>query len=241
MATRNLNFILSQMLAGDYIARSWRGGSAGSTAFLDDYASLILALLAHYQTDPSQRWFQAALDLSASMREQFTSQDGLFYDTPEQHEELLIRPRDVQDNATPSGNALAAHALLQLAAYQGDVSMRTNAEMMLGRMQFMAAKHPTAFSYWLCALDFAVNEIQEVAIIGEIDDDRTDRLISALWSRFRPDVVAAISPPGVAAPPPALLEGRGLLGDAPAAYVCRGFICQQPVTVAGDLLKQLAA
>ncbi len=110
MATRNLNFLLSDMLEGTQINRSWRDGSSGSTAFLEDYASLILALLAHYQTDPNQRWFQAALDLSASMQDQFSSQDGLFFDTPEQHEELLIRPRDVQDNATPSGNALAAHA-----------------------------------------------------------------------------------------------------------------------------------
>lgn len=241
MATRNLDFVLSQMLAGDRIARSWRGGSASSASFLDDYASLILALLAHYQTDPNQRWFQAALDLSASMQEQFSSQDGLFFDTPEQHEELLIRPRDIQDNATPSGNALAAHALLQLAAYQGNVSLRSTAEMMLGRMQLMVSKHPTAFGYWLCALDFAVNDTREVAILGELDDDRTGRLISALWSRFRPEVVAAISSPGIATPQPALLEGRGLLGDAPTAYVCRGFVCQQPVTGAEDLIKQLAA
>ena len=64
-------------------------------------------------------------------------------------------------------------------------------------------------------------------------------LVSTLWSRYRPDIVAAISPPGIVSPQPVLLEGRGLLDGAPAAYVCQGFVCQQPVTRAEDLLKRL--
>ncbi len=239
MATRNLNFLLSNLAEDGYLNRSWRDGIVTESAFLDDYASLILALLTHYQTDPDPRWFKAARALTKSMRSQFSSQEALFYDTPEQHEELLIRPRDVQDNATPSGNALAAHALLQIAAYQGDHELRSAAEMMLGRMQSLAAEHPTGFSYWLCALDFSLHDILEIAILGDAGDSKLEALVSVLWNKYRPGVVAAISPPNLESPVPALLEQRGLVDNSPTAYVCQGFVCQQPVTDAQALLEQL--
>jgi len=239
MATRNLNFILSNLMAGGYLHRSWRGGSLGGTGFLDDYASLVLALLAHYQTDPDQRWFRAALGVMDSMLEYFSSENGLFFDTPAEHEKLLLRPRDLQDNAVPSGNSLAAHALLQLAAYQGDAEHRTKVEIMLSRMQLLVSNHPTAFANWLCALDSALHETREVVILGDPGDKRSGLLISALWSRYRPNLVAAISPPDFDSPIPALLEGRTLLDESPTAYVCQGFVCQQPVTDPNALHKQL--
>jgi hypothetical protein len=239
MATRNLTFIMSELLVDGNLRRSWRAGAAANTAFLDDYASLILALLTHYQTDHDQNWFQAALDLSASMEAEFSSPEALFYDTPELHEKLLIRPRDVQDNATPSGNALAAHALLQLAAYQGESKFRSLAETMLGSMQLLASEHPTAFGYWLCALDFALHDIREIAIIAESGDKRLQPLIEVLWSRYRPDILAAVAPPALNDTVPALLNQRTLRDNAPTAYVCQGFVCQQPVNEPGAFLLQL--
>jgi uncharacterized protein YyaL (SSP411 family) len=133
MATRNLNFLLSNMLENGRLYRSWRSGHASHNAYLDDYASLILALIGHYNSDPDLRWFQNAVELTETMIEQYHSSDGIFYDTPENHEQLLVRPRDLQDNATPSGNSLAAYALLQITAYQGDGKLRDMAENMLGR------------------------------------------------------------------------------------------------------------
>jgi len=239
MATRNLNFLLSNSVVDGHLRRSWRDGSATNSAFLDDYASLILALLTHYQTDPDQLWFQEAQNLSAVMLEQFSGPEGVFYDTPAQHESLLIRPRDIQDNATPSGNSLAAYALLQLAAYQGDTGMRMTAETMLVRLQLIASQHPTAFSYWLCALDFALNDTHEIVIIGDLDDMRIKPLVSALWRSYRPGVVAAISPPALDAHGPALLQQREMINDAPTAYVCQGFVCQYPVNDEQEMLDLL--
>lgn len=239
MATRNLDFVLSNLLDGDQLKRSWREGIASEHAFLDDYASLILALLTHYQTDFNPRWFKAALDLATSMLKQFSSEDEFFYDTPQGHEDLMFRPRDTQDNATPSGNSLAASALLQLAAYQGDSKLRGTVEGALGGVQEMAAGYPTAFSNWLCAIDFALNDILEVALIAHPDDERVQPLLEALWSEYRPGIIAASSPPGLDAPVPALLNQRTLLGDAPTAYVCQGFVCQQPVNDPQSFLKQL--
>jgi uncharacterized protein YyaL (SSP411 family) len=239
MATRNLTFILSEMLDSEHLFRSWRSGKTVYVAYLEDYATLIIALLSLYNSNPDPAWFEAARQLSESMIEHFSGSDGLFYDTRDDHEKLLIRPREIQDNATPSGNALAAYALLQVAAYQGDGKLRDLVENMLARVQSFVYQHPTAFSQWLYALDFALHPIREVAILGDPEDQRTQSLIQTLWSRYRPDVIAAISqsPPPIGVP--VLLDNRPLLNDAPTAYVCEGFVCQQPVNDADQFREQL--
>ena len=132
-AIRNAEFLLDQLYQEDRLLRSWREGQAKYNAYLEDYASLILALLALYQTDPNIRWYSAALKLADEMTEHFIDSDGGFFDTRDDHERLLIRPKDLQDNATPSGNALAATALLQLAAYGDRTSFRDIAESMLNQ------------------------------------------------------------------------------------------------------------
>jgi uncharacterized protein YyaL (SSP411 family) len=135
MATRNLNFLVTEMLDNSRLYRSWRSGSPSHLAYLEDYASMILALLGHYNSDPDPKWFKFALELMDSMiRHFYSSEENLFYDTPDDHENLLIRPRDLQDNATPSGNALSAYALLQMSAYQGDGKLRDMAESMLEKV-----------------------------------------------------------------------------------------------------------
>jgi uncharacterized protein YyaL (SSP411 family) len=244
LATRNLNFIISDLLLGGRLFRSWRAEAASHHAYLEDYASLILALLSHYNTNPDPKWFEYALELSDTMLEHFYNPDNpeeeLFFDTPDDHEVLLIRPRDLQDNATPSGNALAAYALLQMAAYQGDGKLRDIAEGMLEKVQVAASNYPTAFGKWLCAIDFAIFPIREVAIIGDLQDSRTTKLIESLWSSYRPDVLAAFSSTASPTEGPALLKDRPLLNDAPTAYICQGLVCKQPVNSVVEFENQLS-
>jgi uncharacterized protein YyaL (SSP411 family) len=228
MATRNANFLLSSMRSNGRLFRSWRDEQAEIYGYLEDYAAVILGLLAVYQTAPDPKWFQAASELTDYMVDQFSGADGLFYDTPADHENLLIRPRDLQDNATPSGNALAATALFQMAAYQGDSKLKDIAEKSLGKVFPSAVKYPTAFAMWLCAVDFSLSPTQEVAILGDHDHSHTKAFVEALWSKYRPNTIAAISP----YPPldgPNLLENRSLLNNLPTAYICEGFICKQPL------------
>ncbi|UCD99590.1 MAG: thioredoxin domain-containing protein [Chloroflexota bacterium] len=240
MATRNLNFLLSNMQKDNRLFRSWRSGVANQPAYLEDYAALILALLNHYHTDPNPRWYRQAVTLIDSMIEHFYDPgQGLFYDTPNDHEELLIRPLDLQDNATPSGNSLAAYALLLVSAYEGDGKLRDMAVSMFENLSIMVEKYPTGFGIWLCAMDLAQNPLREIALLGDLQDKCLTALTNILWSKYRPGVIAAISqyppPPGS----PALLENRKLLNGAPTAYVCENFICQQPINDAlqfGDLL-----
>jgi len=209
-------------------------------AYLEDYAGLVLALLALYQSDPNKEWYLSALKLADEMVEHFADPYGGFFDTRDDHETLLVRPKDIQDNATPSGNALAVAALLELAAYGDRTDWRDLAEEMLSSVYGAMPRYPTAFAQWLCAADFAVGPTREVAIIGDSQRNETKRLLDTLWKTFRPRQVTAISnyPPEPDAP--ALLKDRPLLNDLPTAYVCQGFVCLQPVNSPTEMETQLA-
>ncbi|RPI22522.1 MAG: thioredoxin domain-containing protein, partial [Chloroflexota bacterium] len=210
VAVQNANFLLNALRPEGRLMRSWRSGRAQHTAFLEDYAALILGLLSLYQSDPDPRWFSEAGGLAQEMLERFEDESGGFFDTPIDHESLIARPKDVQDNATPSGNALAAEALLLLAAFTGDGGMRDRAERMLGGIQLAAARYPTAFGRWLSALDFAIGPAYEVALVGDLDHPEMLSMRRKLWEDYRPRLVAAISafPPPEGSPP--LLKDRPL-------------------------------
>ena len=239
-AIRNARFLLNNLYVNDRLHRSWREGQAKHNAYLEDYAGLILALLALYQSNPNKEWYHSALKLADEMVEHFVDPDGGFFDTRDDHEALLVRPKDIQDNATPSGNALAATALLELAAYGDRTEWRDLVGEMLSSAYGAMLRYPTAFAQWLCAADFAVGPTREVAIIGDAQHIKTKELLNTLWKTFRPRQVTAISnyPPEPDAP--ALLKDRPLLNDLPTAYVCQGFVCLQPVNSPTEMETQLA-
>jgi uncharacterized protein YyaL (SSP411 family) len=228
-ARSNAAFLLTELSPGGRLHRSWRKGTARHHAYLEDHAALILGLLALYQSDPDPNWFTAAVHIAEEMLAHFTDPEGGFFDTSDEQETLILRPKDVQDNATPSGNALAALALLQLAAYTGEGRWRDRAESMLGGIQKIAVQHPSAFAQWLTALDFATQAVQEVAILGPGGSPGKTALIDVLWEKFRPYSLAAISdyPPPAGSPP--LLADRPLVNEQPTAYVCHNFTCLRPV------------
>ncbi len=238
IAKMNAEFLLKELHPGDRLLRSWRAGHAEHNGYLEDYAALILGLLALYQTDPDIRWYAEAEKLATEMLDHFRDPSGGFFDTRDDHEALITRPKDIQDNVTPSGNSLALMALLQLSAYSGNGEWRDLGEGMLGGTQGIAARYPTSFGQWLYALNFAVAEGKEIAIIGDAKDD-TGALTEVIWSEWRPfDVVAASGFPPLQGSP-ALLTDRPLKDGKPTAYVCRNFACQLPANTAGELSAQL--
>ncbi len=238
-AIRNADFILSSMLDRGRLLRSWREGSARHTAYLEDYAALGLALLALYQSDPNPRWYRAAMGLLEQLIAHFSDPFGGFYDTPDDHQTPLYRPKDMQDNATPSGNAMAALLLLQLSTYEGRSDWRSMAEGMLTANLGMMLRYPSAFAFWLWATDFALGPVDEVAIVGDLAQHPTQALLQPLWQVYRPRLVLAAAPYPPANGSPALLRDRPLLNGQPSAYVCRGFVCGQPVNDPQAMLNQL--
>jgi hypothetical protein len=238
VARRNLDFLLTELHPKERLLRSWRNGHAQYNAYLEDYAALILALISLYQSDPDTWWFSSAMQLTTDMLTHFRDSQVGFFDTRDDHDSLLYRPKDLQDNATPSGNALAAQALLLMSAYTGNGDWRDRAEAMLEAMQSTIVRYPTAFAEWLCALDIAMSELKEVAILGKPEE--TEALIDELWSRYRPDLIVAISnvPPDNNAAP--LLHDRVLINNQATAYVCKGFVCKRPINSPDELSQLLS-
>ncbi|NLF01694.1 MAG: thioredoxin domain-containing protein, partial [Anaerolineales bacterium] len=238
VAERAAGFLLRELRRPNgRLLRTWRDGEAKLNAYLEDYACLIEGLLELYQTTFESRWFVAARELADTMIEHFGAADGGFYDTSDDHEALITRLRDLQDNATPSGSAMAATVLLRLSSLAGDLGYADIADRLLGQMQPAVGQYPLAFSQWLQALSYALAEPWEVAIVGDPADASTRALLAASREGYRPFQVVACGAPGQESVP--LLRGRGLVDGRAAAYVCRGGVCQAPVTEAGVLRAQL--
>ena len=237
LAERNADFILAELRdRHGRLRRSWKDGAARIGGFLEDYANLIEGLLALYQTSFEERWFIAARDLADTMLELFADPRGGFYDTSREAEKLVTRPKDVQDNAVPSGNAMAATLLLKLGAYTGESRYTEAAERALQLVQNALAVAPTGFAQWLCALNFALGKPKEIAIVGDPQGAR--ELLKVVSHEYRPNQVVAYATDGDASAIP-LLRTRVSLKNRATAYVCQDFTCQMPVTEPEALAAQL--
>jgi uncharacterized protein YyaL (SSP411 family) len=239
MATRNAQFLLNSLRPDGKLKHSWRDGKTTYEVFLEDYAALILGLIELYQTDFNNKWFISAKELADEMIELFEDINGGFFDTSKDGESLLLRPKDVQDNATPSGNALACEALLILAEFTGEGKYREIAERSLRLVINMAPQYPTAFGRWLSAADLALGNVKQIAVIYEADGKDASEFIRMIQSQYRPNMIIAASgyPPSSSAP--ALLNDRPTRNGRPTVYVCEGFICKTPVTTTAELEKLL--
>ena len=238
-AIRNADFLLTALRPGGQLRRSWREGKITNAVFLEDYAALTLGLLELYQTDFNDKWFASAVELADEMLEKFSDPDGGFFDTPNDGEAPLIRPKDIADNATPSGSALACEALLKLAALTGGGKYRDLAEQALTTASEPALRYPLGFARWLSAAEYAQAKTNQIAILGETRDENFERLLQVIRAKYRPGVVTAASvfPPQQNAP--ALLKGRELKNGRTTAYLCKGFVCKTPVNDPQALAKQL--
>jgi len=237
LATRSANFLLNHLYANGKLHRSWRDGKRTDEVFLEDYASLIISLLALYQTDFDNHWFVAAMELADGMLLRFGDSSGGFFDTPNDGEVLLIRPKDLQDNATPSGNALACEALLKLAAFTDKGQYRDAAEKALRSITDMALRYPTGFARWLSAADFALDNGKQIAVVLDAMTKDAQEMIQFIQSEYRPNTIIAAStyPPPKSAP--ALLMDRPLKENKPTVYVCEYFVCKQPVNSIEELKR----
>ncbi len=239
VATQNAAFLYDAMRRPDgRLLRSWKDGAgARYNAYLEDYAFLADGLLALYQTTFEPRWFVWARELADGMLAHFGDEAGGFYDTSDDHEELLHRPKDVQDNATPSGNAMAAHVLLTLGLYTGEGVYWDTAEEMISNLYEPMARYPGAFSQWLSAAMLMLSEPQEVAIIGDPTAADTRALLDVIDGQFRPALVLAVGESDNTVP---LLAERTPIDGRATAYVCRRFVCRLPVNEPDALAGQLA-
>ncbi|MDQ6751104.1 MAG: thioredoxin domain-containing protein [Actinomycetota bacterium] len=226
-------FVLVSLRADDgRLLRTYKDGRARLNAYLEDHAYLLEALITLYEATFEPRWFEEARSLADTMIARFADPDkGGFYSTSDDHETLVTRRKDLEDNPIPAGASSAAFGLLRLAALTGEHSYEEQAVGHLRLLHELAPRHPQAFAHLLQAVDFHTAPTREVALVGE-DRAPLERVVR---ERFRPHLVVAAGQ-GDAVP---LLAGRTPIEGRAAAYVCRDFVCQSPVTEPDELAALL--
>ena len=237
LARRAGEFLASSMVRDGRALRVFARGEARIGGFLEDHAALGLGFLALYELTFEPRWLALARGLSAACDAQFWDDAiGAYFDTATDAQPLVTRPRDINDNAIPSGNSLAVELLQRLAALDGNAEQARRAAFVLSSLGSLMARHPLAFGHLLGAAEFEVHGAVSVAIAGVAGSADFGRLARTVATRYVPSLVLA----GGEGASPALLEGKHPLEGRARAFVCRGFTCDAPTTEPAELAVQLA-
>jgi uncharacterized protein YyaL (SSP411 family) len=217
----------------DVSGRLWRvslDGMVGDSAgLLDDYACVADGLLALFAATGTARWFLHAQALADRAVERFADDHGGYYDTADDAEELIKRPQEASDNATPAGQSVLAGVLLHLHGLTADDAYLAKAERLLQRLAGVAATAPRFAGHSLSVFEALADGPRQVAVIGDDGDPGRDALVRAAVRLPHPGAVVAQGSP-TTKPTVPLLVYRRLVGGRAAAYVCHNFVCDLPVT-----------
>src|SRR5581483_3245646 len=217
---------------GARLMRTWKDGIAKYDAYLDDYAFLAAARLDLFGATGDSRHLASTRELGDALLDRFLDPErGGFFFTARNHEALVDRPKTAFDGSIPSGNAIAAAALLRLGLLTGEARYRDAAERTLALLASLIG-----------VLDDFLAPPTEVVVVGAPGDEATRSLAAAAESVYVPNKVVVISDPALAdRHVPEALQGRSLVDGRPAAYVCRALACSPPVTEPADLAELLAS
>ena len=231
-AIRVADFVLTKMRTPDgrLLRTCGIGQPAKLTAYLEDYSYFIDALVSLYEATFDPRWIVAATGLADVLHDRFDDPSGGFFYTADDHETLIARTKDLQDGSVPSGNAMAATALLRLSKLTGRTKDAVKAEETLKTYHSLMADTPMGAGQMLVALDFWLGPIDEIAVIGAEDSPAVHAVLKLLRSQFRPNRVIAFHDPATRPAPVGvkLLDGKEALGDV-TVYVCGDFACRAPL------------
>jgi uncharacterized protein YyaL (SSP411 family) len=230
------DFILEKMRdPGGHLLHTYKDGTARLNAYLDDYACLIEALVEVYQATFDAKYLDAAVELAKDILERYgDNSGGGFFFTPHDHEPLIARNKDVHDNATPSGNATAACALLKLSQLSGRTDLEEAARQTLEMLSGEMTRVSMAMGQALLAVDDLLGPAYEIVIVDGTDVGESDRMLRMMAEHFVPTKVVARRPrdvddsvlPAVLRP---LLEGKREVDGQATLYLCQRGTCQAPV------------
>ena len=225
---RNAGFLLARIDGRGRLVRH-----AGIAGLLEDYASVAWGLTLAWEAAHERRWLDAARGLADQILERFRDEaSGGFYDTPSDHEQLITRPRDLFDNATPSGSSVACDVLLRLALLFGEARYARAATEALESVWPLAERYPSGFGFLLGVAEWRAGEPKEIAITGE--GEAFAALRRVVGAEYLPHRVLAAGPGAADLP---LMENRP--HDRALAYVCRGYACAEPTGDPARLVELL--
>jgi len=237
-------FILDNMKdSRGRLLHRYRQGEAGIPANLNDYSFLIWGLLELYETTFDVRYLEQTIELQEQALDHYwDNSEGGFYLTPEDGEALLIRPKEIDDSAIPSGNSVAMLNMLRLGRITGDSSYDERAAELGEAFAGIVSRYPTSYTLLLSALDFAIGPSLEVVIVGQPGADDTQAMLDALRSTYVPNKVVLLRPPQQD-PPIVKVAGfteRFFSMDGKAtAFVCSNYYCKSPTTEIGEMIELL--
>ena len=222
IAESNAEFLLSVMWDGERLLHAFKDGKARFNAYLDDYANLADGLLGLYELTFEERWLRASIQLVEYMIKNFWDEEnGGFFFTGNGHETLVARTKEYFDNATPSGNSMAAGLLARLGKLLDRNDFTDKSERICKSAGEYIRRFPSGFGKMLAAVDFLSGPSQEVALVGQ-----PDPFLPALRKWYLPRTVIS----GGETRNVPLLENRSTLDGKPTAYVCENYVCNQPTT-----------
>jgi uncharacterized protein YyaL (SSP411 family) len=242
VAEKNADFILSTLVKDGLLLHVYKDGRAKHVGFLDDYSYVVSGLVTLYETTGRLRWLEEAVRLADKMVEEFWDEDGGgFFYNGRSGEQLIVRNKDYFDNATPSGNSVAAEALLRLSVLTGNEGYRRKAVNVLRLVRDAVERYPSAFGYALGAIDFYLSTPREIVVVSGDGEEETRALKREVWRRYLPNKVVALTSGADEAASelvPLLRERKAMNGRA-TAYVCESYACLQPVNTPEELAAQL--
>ncbi len=242
VAEANAEFVLKDLYRDGLLLRTWKKGQAKLNGYLEDYACFIEGLTSLFEATGNIKWLAHATELTDKMIEEFwDANDGGFFFTGKSHEELIVRSKDFLDNATPSGNSVAAFTLQKLAIITGNEQYKRYATTILRLLADQIRRYPSAFGWTLCALDFYLSKPKEVVIVGPAANPDVDLFARAAWEPYLPNrvICSCVGDCVNAQNLIPLLESR-VPAEGAVAYVCEAYTCQAPARTPAELTAQLA-
>ena len=240
-ARDNASFILERMTPDGRLRRTDGDSPNGAQGFLDDYSHLIDGLLALHAADGDLRWLIEAEKLTRQAVALFWDPlQSRFYDTGSDQENLIIRPRDVTDNALPSGHSMMTGVLIRLSIITGDGDLRTMASDSLRSVRDIMIQFPTGAGHWLSVLDFYLSNHKEAVIVTSSGSNGPGEMLKRLASAYHTSAIVISAPQDAAdASPWPVFQGRSAIDDKPTAYICRNYACQLPTTDPDTMMSQV--
>ncbi|MBT7591751.1 MAG: thioredoxin domain-containing protein, partial [Candidatus Scalindua sp.] len=244
-AKRAADFILTDMRREDgRILHRYREGHAAILANADDYAFLIWGLLELYETVFDVNYLRTALDLNSELIKYFwDEQDGGFYFTADDAEELIVRQKEIYDGAIPSGNSVAVLNLFRLARITANTDFEDKANKIMLAFSKDVGSSPSGYTQMMVALGFGIGPSYEIVIVGDPEAEDTKDMLNSLGKHFIPYKVVLLKPAGQETPDITRIaeytEYHSSFDGKATAYVCLDFACKMPVTNTEEMLKLL--
>ena len=243
-AEKSAQFILSRMQTEDgRLYHRFRDGELAVEAQAADYAFLIHGLLNLYQATFNLSYAEKAVALQEKMLADFWDPDkGGFFSTANASEALPVRPKELYDGAMPSANSVSLLNLLWLARLTGDPRWDDKAREQMRAFAGSVKAQPTAFTYFLLGVDFALRPGQEVVITGDPDKSDAREMLEALNLNFAPHKVALVKSDQNAerlAKFAGFTDGLQLVKGKATAHICKGFACKEPTSNVQDMVDRL--